>query len=42
MAACRALFTILDSEREDEGKRVIDRATGDLEFLQCDVYLPGP
>lgn len=30
MAACQTLFTILDSEQEkDEGKRVIERATGD-------------
>ncbi|QUI97198.1 hypothetical protein KCP76_19295 [Salmonella enterica subsp. enterica serovar Weltevreden] len=38
MAACRALFAILDSEQEkDEGKRVIDRATGDLGIPACDV-----
>lgn len=36
MAACQTLFTILDSEQEkDEGKRVIERATGDVEF--CNV-----
>lgn len=39
MAACQTLFTILDSEQEkDEGKREIERATGDVEF----VMLPSP
>lgn len=42
MAACQTLFTILDSEQEkDEGKRVIDRATGDLEFRNVTFTYPG-
>lgn len=33
MAVCQTLFIILDSEQEkDEGKRVIERAIGDVEF----------
>jgi len=42
MAACQTLFTILDSEQEkDEGKRVIERATGDLEFRNVTFTYPG-
>ncbi|EJA7783443.1 lipid A ABC transporter ATP-binding protein/permease MsbA [Salmonella enterica] len=42
MAACQTLFAILDSEQEkDEGKRVIDRATGDLEFRNVTFTYPG-
>ncbi|SUG66889.1 transport ATP-binding protein MsbA [Salmonella enterica subsp. enterica] len=41
MAACQTLFAILDSEQEkDEGKRVIDRATGDLEFRNVTFTYP--
>ncbi|MBS0847803.1 lipid A ABC transporter ATP-binding protein/permease MsbA [Citrobacter sp. JGM124] len=33
MAACQTLFSILDSEKEqDNGTRVIERSTGDVEF----------
>ena len=33
MAACQTLFAILDSEKEqDNGRRVIERSTGDVEF----------
>ncbi|MCJ8062885.1 ATP-binding cassette domain-containing protein, partial [Staphylococcus aureus] len=36
------MFAILDSEQEkDEGKRVIDRATGDLEFRNVTFTYPG-
>ncbi len=42
MAACQTLFTILDSEQEkDEGKRAIERATGDVEFRNVTLYLSG-
>ena len=42
MAACQTLFTILDSEQEkDEGKRVIERATGDVEFRNVTFTYPG-
>ena len=42
MAACQTLFTILDSEQEkDEGKRVIERATGDVEFRNVTFTLVG-
>lgn len=41
MAACQTLFTILDSEQEkDEGKRVIERATGDVEFRNVTFTYP--
>ncbi|MFP1765860.1 lipid A ABC transporter ATP-binding protein/permease MsbA [Lonsdalea quercina] len=42
MAACQTLFTILDMEQEtDKGKRVIERAKGDLEFHHVDFAYPG-
>ncbi|MFP1722326.1 lipid A ABC transporter ATP-binding protein/permease MsbA [Lonsdalea quercina] len=42
MAACQTLFTILDMEQEtDKGKRVIERAKGDLEFRHVDFAYPG-
>ncbi|MGU0016199.1 ATP-binding cassette domain-containing protein [Escherichia coli] len=42
MAACQTLFTILDSEQEkDEGKRVIQRATGDVESAMSPLLYPG-
>lgn len=42
MAACQTLFSILDSEQEkDEGKRNIERATGDLEFRNVTFSYPG-
>ncbi len=40
MAACQTLFTVLDSEQEkDEGKRVIERATGDVESAMSPLLI---
>jgi len=42
MAACQTLFSILDMEQEkDEGKRVIERAKGDIEFKNVTFTYPG-
>lgn len=42
MAACQTLFSILDSEQEkDEGKRIIERANGDVEFRNVTFTYPG-
>ncbi len=42
MAACQTLFTILDSEQEvDTGKRVVERAEGDIEFRHVTFCYPG-
>ncbi|MRB49446.1 ATP-binding cassette domain-containing protein, partial [Bacillus thuringiensis] len=42
MAACQTLFAILDSEQEkDEGKLVIERAKGNLEFKDVTFTYPG-
>ncbi|GAB2943096.1 lipid A ABC transporter ATP-binding protein/permease MsbA [Hafnia psychrotolerans] len=42
MAACQTLFSILDMEQEkDDGKRVIERAKGDVEFKNVTFSYPG-
>ncbi|MBW7982397.1 lipid A ABC transporter ATP-binding protein/permease MsbA [Enterobacillus tribolii] len=42
MAACQTLFSILDMEQEkDEGKRVVERAKGDVEFRHVTFSYPG-
>jgi len=42
MAACQTLFSILDTEQEeDTGKRVIERAKGDVEFRNVTFTYPG-
>ncbi len=42
MAACQTLFSILDSEQEqDSGKRVIERSKGDVEFRNITFSYPG-
>ncbi|MGC1096918.1 lipid A ABC transporter ATP-binding protein/permease MsbA [Pantoea agglomerans] len=42
MAACQTLFAILDNEQEkDEGTRVADRATGNIEFRDVTFTYPG-
>lgn len=42
MAACQTLFAILDTEQEkDEGTRVADRATGNVEFRDVTFTYPG-
>jgi len=42
MAACQTLFTILDSEQEeDSGKLVIERSKGDVEFRNVTFTYPG-
>ncbi|AJZ88837.1 lipid A ABC transporter ATP-binding protein/permease MsbA [Cedecea neteri] len=42
MAACQTLFSILDSEQEkDGGKLVIDRSKGDVEFRNVTFTYPG-
>jgi len=42
MAACQTLFAILDSEQEqDNGKLVIDRSQGDVEFRHITFTYPG-
>ncbi|MCI1677111.1 MAG: lipid A ABC transporter ATP-binding protein/permease MsbA [Ewingella americana] len=42
MAACQTLFSILDMEQEkDEGKRVVERAKGDIEFKNVTFTYPG-
>lgn len=42
MAACQTLFSILDSEQEkDDGTKVIERATGDIEFRNVTFTYPG-
>jgi len=42
MAACQTLFAILDTEQEkDEGTRVIERATGNIEFRDVTFTYPG-
>ncbi|MGC0785269.1 lipid A ABC transporter ATP-binding protein/permease MsbA [Pantoea agglomerans] len=42
MAACQTLFAILDTEQEkDEGTRVADRATGNIEFRDVTFTYPG-
>ncbi|MGC0953832.1 lipid A ABC transporter ATP-binding protein/permease MsbA [Pantoea agglomerans] len=41
MAACQTLFAILDTEQEkDEGTRVADRATGNIEFRDVTFTYP--
>ncbi|WP_430018978.1 lipid A ABC transporter ATP-binding protein/permease MsbA [Pantoea agglomerans] len=42
MAACQTLFAILDTEQEkDEGTRVAERATGNIEFRDVTFTYPG-
>lgn len=42
MAACQTLFAILDTEQEkDEGTRVVDRATENIEFRDVTFTYPG-
>ncbi|MFW0701089.1 lipid A ABC transporter ATP-binding protein/permease MsbA [Pantoea sp. R13S299] len=42
MAACQTLFAILDTEQEkDDGTRVIERATGNIEFRDVTFTYPG-
>lgn len=42
MAACQTLFSILDSEQEnDNGSREITRAKGDIEFREVTFTYPG-
>ena len=42
MAACKTLFTILDSEQEkDEGQRVLERAKADVAFRNVTFTYPG-
>nr|WP_115388040.1 lipid A ABC transporter ATP-binding protein/permease MsbA [Pantoea agglomerans] len=42
MTACQTLFAILDTEQEkDEGTRVADRATGNIEFRDVTFTYPG-
>ncbi|WP_422732738.1 lipid A ABC transporter ATP-binding protein/permease MsbA [Pantoea agglomerans] len=42
MAACQTLFAILDTEQEkDEGTRVANRATGNIEFRDVTFTYPG-
>lgn len=42
MAACQTLFAILDSEQEqDNGKLVIERSKGDVEFRHVTFSYPG-
>lgn len=42
MAACQTLFAIMDTEQEkDEGTRVADRATGNIEFRDVTFTYPG-
>jgi len=42
MAACQTLFAILETEQEkDEGTRVIERATGNIEFRDVTFTYPG-
>nr|WP_307746198.1 lipid A ABC transporter ATP-binding protein/permease MsbA [uncultured Pantoea sp.] len=42
MAACQTLFAILNTEQEkDEGTRVADRATGNIEFRDVTFTYPG-
>ncbi|MGJ0482546.1 lipid A ABC transporter ATP-binding protein/permease MsbA [Pantoea agglomerans] len=42
MAACQTLFAILDTEQEkDYGTRVIERATGNIEFRDVTFTYPG-
>ncbi|GBU12834.1 lipid ABC transporter permease/ATPase [Enterobacterales bacterium] len=42
MAACQTLFSILDMEQEkDDGKRVVERAKGDVEFKNVTFTYPG-
>lgn len=42
MAACQILFSILDSEQEiNNGRREMDRAKGDIEFLNVTFTYPG-
>lgn len=42
MAACQTLFAILDSEQEqDNGKQVIERSKGDVEFRHVTFTYPG-
>ncbi|KGT94184.1 lipid transporter ATP-binding/permease [Erwinia typographi] len=42
MAACQTLFSILDTEQEeDKGTRVIERAKGDVEFRNVTFTYPG-
>jgi subfamily B ATP-binding cassette protein MsbA len=42
MAACQTLFSILDMEQEkDDGKRVIERVKGDVEFKNVTFSYPG-
>jgi len=42
MAACQTLFAILDTEQEkDEGTRLIERATGNIEFRDVTFTYPG-
>ncbi|WP_034913809.1 MULTISPECIES: lipid A ABC transporter ATP-binding protein/permease MsbA [Erwinia] len=42
MAACQTLFSILDSEQEeDTGTRTIERARGDIEFRNVTFTYPG-
>ncbi|PWW10188.1 lipid A ABC transporter ATP-binding protein/permease MsbA [Mangrovibacter plantisponsor] len=42
MAACQTLFSILDSEQEkDDGTKVIERSTGDIEFRNVTFTYPG-
>ena len=42
MAACQTLFSILDMEQEkDEGKRIVERAKGDIEFKNVTFTYPG-
>lgn len=42
MAACQMLFAILDTEQEkDDGTRVIERVTGDIEFRDVTFTYPG-
>ncbi|MGC6387587.1 lipid A ABC transporter ATP-binding protein/permease MsbA [Ewingella sp. S1.OA.A_B6] len=42
MAACQTLFSILDMEQEkDDGKRVVERAKGEVEFKNVTFTYPG-
>ncbi len=42
MAACQTLFSILDMEQEkDDGKRVVERVKGDVEFKNVTFTYPG-
>jgi len=42
MAACQTLFTILDTGQEkDEGRRVVQRASGSIEFRDVTFTYPG-